>query len=432
MAAGGWKRRSRALVVGALVLLVGCGWTPGDADSAAGANDGTDDEQVLSGTPERPPAADEFDEIESNDDFASAQPISFAESVQLNGTIAGGSDPLDRDIYDLGPAEPGDRILAELSINANNDIILGILDDRQRLLGHVDPLSGSAGPVLADVVVREASSTLYVVVGTRSPLSANRPYSADISILRGTAAAALRPQVLVLNFSGATAVRIGSRSPVDVPPFDAGAISPAFAGQTETLIAAILAIVRADFEGLGVDVYRDTDPDLPAGDHSTIYYGTFDSRLLGLADNVDPYNSQAVQSAILYTDTFAIFNVLLPSLQQMAQTLGNTTSHEAGHLLGLRHTSDPTDLMDTTATARQMMLDQEFSFAALNDSVLPVGSQDSPVLLSWTVGGSLLDFSASAKVARRQKSMRAAAEADDFYIPREWLMNCSCTNCGQP
>jgi hypothetical protein len=189
-------------------------------------------------------------------------------------------------------------------------------------------------------------------------------------------------------------------------------------------------MVRADFAGLNVSVYTAGDPAIPAGEHSTIYFGTYNARLLGLADNVDPYNNDGVQSAILYTDTFAIFNALSPSVHQMAQALANTTSHEAGHLLGLRHTADPTDLMDTTATARQMMLDQSYDLANLNASVIPVGLQDGPSMLAWTLGGVLAPTVNKSVIRRR--AITVANSPDDFYIPREWLMDCSCGHSSQP
>ncbi|GMV95726.1 MAG: hypothetical protein AMXMBFR83_00970 [Phycisphaerae bacterium] len=415
-----------------VLLWAGCGW-PDDPAASPDANGSLTSTQqpevVLAGTSERPPAADQFAEVEPNDGFETAQPISFLETVRLNGAIAGQKIPLDVDIYDLGAVGPGDRVLADLTIEPGGDVILGLLDDRLRLIGHIDPSSATSGPRQADVVIREASSRLYVAVGTRSSLSIDRPYQAGVSVQRDAVRPSSRPQIVVLDFSGAAGVRIGSRPPVDVPPFDAAVINPAYQGRTQEMIAAILLAVREDFAGLEVAVYRDGDPDLPAGPRSTVYYGTFDSRLLGLADNVDPYNADAEQSAILFTDTFALFNPLAPSLAQMTQVLANTTSHEAGHLLGLRHTSDPADLMDTTATARQMMADQDFGFAGLNASVMPVGFQDAPALLSWTVGGGLLTPSAG-KTAERLKAVESAGGPDDFYIPRSWLMTCSCHPCG--
>lgn len=423
------------LLAGLGLLSAGCGWwwpfetplipAPGAPDSGLSL-----EELVLGGPAERPPAAEEVNEAEPNDDFLTAQLVSFGETVRINGGIEAEKTPFDRDVYDLGPAEAGDRVLADLDIGVGQDLVMGFFDAQRRLLGAVDQAGSSSGPRQLDFVIRESTERLYAVVATRSASDEGRYYIARVSLQAGLGEFNERPQVLVLNFLGARGVRVGNRAPVDVPPFNAAAINPEFAGQTQALISLILEYVRADFAGLGVSIYLAGDPAIPPGDHSTIYYGTHDSRLLGLADNVDPYNSVSAQSAILYTDTFAVFNVLSPTLQQMAQVLANTTSHEAGHLLGLRHTSDSSDLMDITATARQMMMDQSFRLASLSEAVLPIGMQDAPALLSWTVGGELIV--APDKSGARQRFLDVVNDPNDFYIPRAWLMDCGCPQCGQP
>ena len=419
------------LLAGVAVVVAGCQWWPFEPQAVS--NDTTDPDtagQVLSGTSDPPPVAEEVSEIEPNDDFVSAQPVSFNETVRITGSITPKSEPLDRDVFDLGPANAGDRVLADLQIATGVDVVLGVFDARSRVLGYIDLTSASAGPREADFVLREFTNHLYVVVATRSAADNERAYVARLSVQRGLGVASEHPQVLVLNFLGADGVRVGNRAAVDVPPFDASNINSNFAGQTQELIDLVVAKVRADFAGLNVGIYTADDPALPPGAHSTIYFGTYNARLLGLADNVDPYNDDATQSAILYTDTFAVFNALSPTLEQMAQALANTTSHEAGHLLGLRHTADPTDIMDTTATARQMMLEQSFDLANLNASVIPIGLQDEPALLAWAVGGALSP--PANKSVIRQRAINAANAADDFYIPRAWLMDCPCSRCAQP
>lgn len=425
----GYARWEWAFASALCIGAAGVGCVP--VDSLTGDGSTPLPEEVLGAMPDRPPAADVFSDLDPNDNFDQAQPVSFEETMKIDGSIAAGSALQDRDVYDLGPAAAGDRILGDLTIAYGADVVLGLLDDRFRLLAYIDLSSASTGPRQIDAVLREDAQRLYAVVATRSDSSSRRDYRVSLAVQRGLGVAQERPQTLVLNFSGASNVRIGSRSAVDVPPFDAAALSVRFAGQTPALIDAVLRKVRADFAGLNVSVHLADDPDLPAGERSVIYYGTYDARLLGLADNIDPYNSDIEQSAILYTDTFALFDVLLPSLEAMAQALANTTSHEAGHLLGLRHTADPTDLMDTTATARQMLLDQDFSLAALNASVISLGNQDAPSLLTWAVGG-VLEPPASGKRIVRYRAFAAAQAADDFYIPRDRLMDCGGTGCEHP
>jgi len=432
-----WVRYGLLACLG--LVSPGCGWWwPFETSIPGSETDGGESsyfpfipgEQVLGGSADRPPAADEAAEVEPNDDFATAQRVSFTETVRISGFIDSKPAPYDRDLYDLGPAYAGDRVLMDLTVEADEDVVLGVFDDQERLLAYLDQTSRSTGPGQIDLVIREPTSRLYAAAATRSGADLDRPYLVKASLQRDLGEAAEHPQVIVLNFRGAAQVRVGNRAPVDVPPFDAAKISPAFAGQTKIIVNFILQAVRSDFAGLGVAIYLSDDPAIPPGDHSTIYFGTYDNRLLGLADNVDPYNEIYVQSAILYTDTFSVFNVLSPTLEQIAQVLANTTSHEAGHLLGLRHTADPVDLMDTTATARQMMLNQNFKLASLNPTVLPIGKQDAPALLSWTLGGELI--SARAKSGTQERSIQVIDDPNDFYIPRDWLMDCGCSRCAQP
>jgi len=384
--------------------------------------------QVLSGRSPRPPADGRYVENEPNDSYENAEVVLAASDVELVGSIAAGSTDFDQDIYELGAADAGDRILVELELDSGRDVVLGMLDDQQRLLAYVDPNSRVTGPRAIDLVLHESTSLLYAVIATRSGSTTPRGYTVRFTVEQAAGLTGYQPQVVVLNFDGADVVRIGNRPVVDVPPFDAANISSRFAGQTELIITAVLDRVREDYAGLGVEIYPSGDPAIPAGEHTIVYFGTYDSRLLGLADNIDPYNVDPSQSAILYTDTFSLFDVLLPSLEEISQALANVASHEAGHLLGLRHTWDIHDIMDITATARQMLSDQWFRNAELHPTVLPTGLQDAPTLLAWTLGGSLIPPS-NGKVYRLYRQAAAVNDPNDFYIPRGLLGTCSCETC---
>ena len=66
--------------------------------------------------------------------------------------------------------------------------------------------------------------------------------------------------------------------------------------------------------------------------------------------------------------------------------IGNVGSHELGHMLGLYHTREPHEVMDTTGTAWELAENQRFDRAELDPSVFPVGMEDSPMILADTVG----------------------------------------------
>jgi hypothetical protein len=434
--------KARTVGVCALTVIAGC--FPLDP-----SGDPSWPEEVLSAAPPPPPPAAGEDpagtsspppiapsqpqvttrhvETEPNNTWHDANIVSFGGSVEIVGTIASSTGVKDVDLFDLGPAYAGQRLQADLNVSGGADVQMGLLDAQGRILAYVDPMSPTAGPDYVDISLHESTDRLYVMIATRSSSTTVRSYTANVSLEWGTAPWP-RPQVIVLTFGGADQVRIGFRPPVDVPPFDIATINPEFAGQTEAAIARLLERVREDYAGLGVQFYRDGDPAIPAGNHTFIYFGSTDTRLLGLAESIDPYNNNPAQSAIIYTDTFSLFNQLQPGFEGTVRVLANVTSHEAGHLLGLRHTADPEDLMDVTATARQMLMDQWFKNSPLHASVLPAGLQDSPTMLSWTLGGSLRPPT-SFKLYARSKAIPPGAPELDFYIPRSMLADCGCVEC---
>jgi hypothetical protein len=279
------------------------------------------------------------------------------------------------------------------------------------------------GPRQVDIVLHEPTSELIAVVAARSSSSSDRPYTARLTMQPAAGVPAYQPQVIVLNFDGGDAIKIGRRAPVYVPPFDAATIDQRFAGQTQTIIGLVVQFVGEDYTGLGVEVYASGDPAIPAGSLTTVHFGTYDAGLLGLADSVDPYNTQAQQNAIIFTDTFRLFNVLNPSVTEIAQVLANVASHESGHLLGLRHTADVLDIMDITATARQMLSDLWFRNATIHPTVLPTGFQDSPALLEWALGGTLVG-PPTGKVVNLQHHAAMLNDPSDFHVPHGLLGTC--------
>ena len=180
-------------------------------------------------------------------------------------------------------------------------------------------------------------------------------------------------------------MRTGNRPAVNVPPFDPSDISPVYNGLAQEMKELILARVRTDFKYYDVEIYS-TEGEMPQPPYSTIYFGTYDPALLGVADGVDEYNGVLDGNAIVFTDSFDVFMPLNPSVAQMSQAIANVASHETGHLLGLVHTSDANDLIDVTASLRQLLDDQDFKTAPLYSQVFPIGGENSPLLLDLGVG----------------------------------------------
>ena len=63
-----------------------------------------------------------------------------------------------------------------------------------------------------------------------------------------------------------------------------------------------------------------------------------------------------------------------------------TVAHWIGHLLGMVHTHECPDLMDTSCVNDRLLVPQQFSTAPIDGSVLPFGQQPERDLLTWILG----------------------------------------------
>ena len=325
---------------------------------------------------------------EGNNGFAQASPVNMPPggTVDFSGTL---QTTVDVDVYDLGPALAGDRIIVDVTANAFADLTVALFDQDQRLIILNDDRNYFGGQVdpLIDVVLRRDVVNCYAVVASSPLASSSGTYTVQATKLSGQAVPAPFAQTVVLDFDGASGVQISNMTPVSVPPFDAADISSIYTGQTQAMIQSLLTKVRQDFSGLNVQILSTTDASTPASGMTRVFFGTYNPALLGLADSVDEYNSRPTEEAVIYTDTFSLFMPINPSVDEMAQALANVTSHEIGHLLGLNHTEDVNGIMDITASANQLLLDQFFLTSPLEHSIFPIGDQMAPMLLFDAVGG---------------------------------------------
>lgn len=193
-------------------------------------------------------------------------------------------------------------------------------------------------------------------------------------------------QRVYLNFAETRGVGVQSRDPYDMPAFHGSLLGSAYSNDTAFIKDLIINQIRADYAGYDVEIYTSDDGVIPEEPYSAIHFGGYDSALLGLADNVDQYNENPSQDAVVYVETFAGFEYLEMYPEEIAMMIANVASHELGHLLGLYHTKDPADVMDTTATAWELTENQGFVRAALEPSVFPIGYENSPQLLAQIVG----------------------------------------------
>jgi hypothetical protein len=326
---------------------------------------------------------------EPNDDFdiaVVAVPVQSG-AFRLKGTVESSND---MDVFLLGGLAAGDRVIAEALAAASLDTSIAIFDAEGRLLADNDDRSDQNLDSRIDFVARHDSDKSYLVV-TRSAFAGSSRrtggYTAEVEIQSGGTAPSPVSQVLFLKFDGGpvNSPRLGD---MELAPFNASGISRVYAGKTEEIKAKIIEVTKQNYEHFNVIVRTSDDFDPgPNDEYSTIYFGGFNDVAFGLAENVDLYNAELCDDAIIFTESFTPFLFsTTPTAEEMGIAIGNVASHEAGHLLGLNHVDNDLDLMDDRSPADAFLIDQEFMESELSTDIIPIGTQDGVLLLNEIVG----------------------------------------------
>lgn len=369
--------------------------------------------------------ASTYHENDANNLLELAESVEISDQPQaISGRISGGGDI---DVYDLGPLEPGDRIIVDMAADDSLAAAMALFDDAGSALlvnDHRNVYLGRSGPFI-DVVIRRPSQSCFVALTSTPGYDSTGEYVLTAFNEYPTPIPSPREDVILLDFDRETNVRIGNRSAIDVPAFDAAEISSEYDGATDEMTARIVAHVREDFAAYGVTILSTSEGAEYDAAMSRVHFGTFDEALLGVAEGVDEYNAASGQEAIVFTDTFAAFMPLHPSVAEMAQAVANVASHEIGHLLGLIHTNNPDDLMDVTASLSELMLDQEFAMSPIYTAVFPLGYQDSVQSLLDAVGG---DSELARQKSRGRDRLKVRVSDQPLSPPARTL--CMFSGCG--
>ena len=238
-----------------------------------------------------------------------------------------------------------------------------------------------------DEVIRHTSNHYYFAVTHDVESLSLGGYRFEMTIERTGRVTATTGQVFFLDFDGGslTTPLLGVST---VPPFDAANISRLYEARSDEMKRAIVDRFVENFAGFSVRTITSDETESPAAEEfSTILFGSFHDTVFGVSLGLDAYNVDRCDDGIIFTDSFQprVFG-FAPSASAVGAAIGNVAAHEAGHLMGLYHVTDPTALMDERSPAIHLLTDQAFKTAVLSDSVFPLGTQDALLLLSETVG----------------------------------------------
>ncbi|MEK7710438.1 MAG: hypothetical protein AAB341_00955 [Planctomycetota bacterium] len=329
---------------------------------------------------------------EPDDDFATPVVAVFDASgvAELKGTVATSDD---LDVFLLGALEAGDRVIIDAFAAgaASLDVSIAVFDEEERLVSNNDDRTDSNLDSRIDFIVRHRGDRYHLVV-TRSafPLtgrSRTGAYTVDVQVIHDNNLPPPVMQVLLLDFDG-EAVNSPVLGTMTLAPFNAGDIDRDYNGETDTIKQVIREVFDQNYRRFNVTVLTTDDPPPANGTKfSTIFFGGFDETAFGIAENVDLYNADLCDDAVIFTESFttSLFT-LTPTAEEMGLAIGNVASHEAGHLLGLNHVDDDLDLMDDRSLADAFLLDQEFMDSRLSTDIMPIGTQDGALLLNEIVG----------------------------------------------
>lgn len=303
-------------------------------------------------------------------------------------------------VYSLGALSPGTRVQVDV-VDANGsqlDPVAAIFDADEDLFTLNDDVDFRAGNFDArlDEVIRWSSDEYYLAISPSYFGSSSGDYICTVQLEASDADISPHQQVVFLNFKGgfATLQNVGS---LEIPPFDSARVDPDYSGNTDDMKQIIIDVVIENFADFDVVVLNSRDHEPPSSPHSEVYFGTFNELAFGLSESVDHWNKSRVDRSIVFTDEFDDPFYPQPSWSALAVAIGNVAAHEVGHLLGLEHTADITDIMDTTGTASTLLADVSFKKTVLDNSVFDIGFQDEPKILYHLIGPAFDDNARSRR-----------------------------------
>jgi len=322
-----------------------------------------------------------------NNTFATATLIDLGGDDRIEFT-ASISSAEDADIFNLGTLAPGDRLFVDVQAADDKlDPLAAVFDERQYMLAFNDDRTPDASNLnpLIDVTVHGPEGPYFLGVAPFPGSGTTGNYRVTVRVTRGVGLLDPEPQTVYLNWQGGQNIRIDNVGIFDIDRFDGADLGP-YEGRTEELKDGIQQVIADRYVGFNLVLLNSDDDAAPPERHSTIYFGGSNRSAFAISEQIDTFNAEPDDNAIIFTDGFRNAFSITPTLAQLATAIGNTAAHEIGHLLGLVHTKDCASLMDTTCGNDAILREQIFKLAPLDDSVFPIGLQNALELIEWAIG----------------------------------------------
>jgi WD40 repeat protein len=332
-----------------------------------------------------------------------------------------------RQIFDLGPLNRGDRLFVSLLstpgfgefYTPTDEFSVMILDADQKIFAWyqalrestLDPNDVSVAslfPELRDFVLFSRDTKL--VIGHNSLhyyVVVDGEVSVNVRVQRDSGLYEPRQQRVFVNFEGGLSIAAGNQPPRDIPALDAADFNNLFSppqnwDDDDTLILknVIMTTIENIYAGYDILFVSSDDGYTPSLPYHTVYVGgqTPDG-LLGIPDYVDPRNETATGTAIVYATEIAELGIggefadTITSINELGLAMGRVAAHQIGHLLGLRHSDDATDIMQgdvdretADPTVLRVLKAATVTASEQVGGLGPIGTQDAPLLLRETVG----------------------------------------------
>jgi hypothetical protein len=332
------------------------------------------------------------DNSNTNDNSGDNDSIRSATRIELENNAAAFTGSLassDIDIFSIGELQTGDRLVVDVQgASGDLDPVLALLDGDERVYAFNDDReadSSDLNPRL-DVDIRGPSGEYFIGLAGFPGQRTSGDYRVEVRVTPDGGQTDAPAQIIFLNWVGGQNVTVPNVGTFDLPRFSANDVGDFGDNETTTLKRQVEAIVRDRFDGFALTVVSSDASPRPIDPHSTIYFGGENRSAFAIAEQIDVQNQDRGDDAIIFSSSFKDAFAGLPTLTQISRALGNTIAHEIGHLLGLVHTRDCSELMDTTCGNSSLLAEQAFNLAPLDDSVFPLGFQDADSLLEWAIG----------------------------------------------